>query len=51
LMQHPMDNSVEIFKGTKTYSAERNLEIFDLIEKGSALSKGDLYEYFNQLIS
>ncbi len=51
LMQHPMDNSVEIFKGTKTYSSERNLEIFDLIEKGSALSKGDLYEYFNQLIS
>lgn len=51
LMQHPMDNSVEIFKGTKTYSAERNLEIFDLIEKGSVISKGDLYEYFNQLIS
>ncbi|NCT09310.1 MAG: hypothetical protein GW772_04405 [Flavobacteriia bacterium] len=51
LMHNPLDNSVEIFKGTKNYSSERNLEIFDLIEKGSTVSKGELYEYFNQLIS
>jgi hypothetical protein len=51
LMQNPMDNSVEIFKGTKNYSKERNLEIFDLIEKGSTITKGEIFEYFSQLTS
>lgn len=51
LMQNPIDNSVEIFKGSKPYNSERNLEIFDLIEKGSSISKGEIYEYFNRLIS
>ena len=49
LMKNPMDNSVEIFRGQKAYSAERNPEIFDLIEKGSAISKGEIFEYFDQL--
>ena len=51
LMQNPMDNSVEIFKGTKPYFSERNVEIFDLIEKGSVISKGEIFEYFNTLVS
>jgi hypothetical protein len=50
-MQIPMDNSVEIFKGTKPYNSERNLEVFDLIEKGSSISKGEIFEYFNTLVS
>lgn len=51
LMQNPMDNSVEIFRGTKPYTNdERNPEIFDLIEKGSSISKGEVFEYFNQMI-
>ena len=52
LMQNPMDNSVEIFRGSKPYNQEdRNTEIFDLIEKGSSISKGEIFEYFNQLVS
>ncbi|ARV05452.1 hypothetical protein BTO04_01530 [Polaribacter sp. SA4-10] len=51
LMKNPMDNSVDVFKGTKPYRSERNTEVFDLIEKGSAISKGEIFEYFNQLIS
>lgn len=51
LMQNPMDNSVEIFRGSKPYTSERNLEIFDLIEKGSSISKGEIFEYFSQLVS
>ena len=51
LMKNPMDNSVDIFKGTKPYTSERNIELFDLIEKGSSISKGEIFEYFNQLIS
>ncbi|WP_026777668.1 DUF6495 family protein [Polaribacter sp. Hel_I_88] len=50
LMQNPMDNSVEIFKGSKPYHLDRNKEIFDLIEKGSSISKGEIFEYFSQLI-
>jgi len=51
LMKNPMDNSVEIFKGTKPYNSDRNTEIFDLIEKGSSISKGEIFEYFSKLIS
>ena len=51
LMQNPMDNSVDIFKGSKSYKSERNLEIFDLIEKGSSISKGEIFEYFKELIN
>ncbi|WP_405604349.1 DUF6495 family protein [Polaribacter sp. Asnod1-A03] len=50
LMKNPMDNSVEIFKGSKEYNLERNTEIFDLIEKGSTISKGEIFEYFSKLI-
>jgi hypothetical protein len=50
LMQNPMDNSVDVFKGSKAYQSERNLEIFDLIEKGSSISKGEIFEYFNSLV-
>jgi len=51
LLKHPKDESVDYFKGTKVYGSERNTEIFDLIEKGSQISKGELFEYFNRLIS
>ena len=52
LMKNPTDNKVDIFKGTKPYkNNERNLEIFDLIEKGSSISKGEIFEYFNRIIS
>lgn len=52
LLKNPMDNSVDVFRGTKPYNqSDRNAELFDLIEKGSAISKGEIYEYFNQLIS
>jgi hypothetical protein len=50
LMKNPMDNSVGIFKGAKTYSSDRNKELFDLIEKGGTISKGEIYSYFSQLI-
>ena len=50
LMNNPIDNSVEIFKGSKPYNSERNLEIFDLIEKGSSISKGEIFDYFNNII-
>ena len=51
LLKNPTDKRVEFFNGSKKYTSERNTEIFDLIEKGSSISKGELYEFFNRLIS
>ncbi|OSY89430.1 histidyl-tRNA synthetase [Tenacibaculum holothuriorum] len=51
LLKNPKDNAVEYLSGSKKYIQERNTEIFDLIEKGSNISKGELYEYFNRLIT
>lgn len=51
LLQNPTNENIEILQGTKAYSNERNTEIFDLIEKGSNISKGEIYEYFKRLIT
>ncbi len=51
LFKNPKDTTIDYFKASKEYSSERNSEIFDLIEKGSNISKGELYAYFTQLIS
>ncbi|MGB1042359.1 MAG: DUF6495 family protein [Tenacibaculum sp.] len=51
LMKNPNDETIAFFTGTKKYDQERNPEIFDLIEKGSTISKGEIYEYFNRLTS
>ncbi|MEE4001485.1 DUF6495 family protein [Tenacibaculum sp. FZY0031] len=51
LLKNPNDEALEFLRGSKNYQEERNVEIFDLIEKGSTISKGELYEYFNQLTS
>ena len=50
LLQNPQDDSVEYFTGEKEYT-DKNSEIFDLIEKGGQICKGELYEYFNRLVS
>ena len=49
LLKNPFHNDVEIFKGTKKYEKDRNLELFNLIEKGSVISKGELFEKFKSL--
>lgn len=51
LLKNPNDSAIEYFTGKKPYNLERNIEIFDLIEKGSQISKGELFEYFKRLIS
>jgi hypothetical protein len=51
LLKNPNDESVEYLTGKKSYTTERNSEIFDLIEKGSQISNVELFEYFNRLTS
>jgi len=48
--KNALDDSFEYFKAIKTYSNDRNLELFDLIEKGSVISKGELFLVISPLI-
>lgn len=42
---------VSLYKGTKNYTSERNVEIFDLILKGGQISKeGQLYQQFAAIV-
>lgn len=50
-VDNSQDKTIDYFKGQKPYVKERNVEIFDLIEKGSVVSKGDLFEAVFKLIS
>ncbi len=45
------DDSIQFFKGTKVYDNERSIELFDLIQKGSVVSEGKLYESIIKLIT
>lgn len=45
------DDCIEYFRGQKPYLKERNIEIFDLIEKGSVISKGELFEAVIKIIA
>ena len=44
------DDAVEYLTATKKYSDNPNLDKFELIEKGANITKGELYEWFAQLI-
>lgn len=50
-----LDNSndprIEYLKGKKDYGVERNLEIFDLIQKGSVVSDGKLFDAILKMLS
>lgn len=50
LREHLMDDSVELFDAEKEIEGEKNKNIFELIEKGALITKGELFKYFNQLI-
>ena len=45
------DKSIQFLKGAKKYTKERNLELFDLVEKGSVISDGELYDNLHLLIA
>lgn len=45
------DPQIEYLRGQKSYSKERNEEVFDLIRQGGVVSDGELYEAIFKLIS
>ena len=51
LLKNIKEPSVEILQGNKKYRNDRNSEIFDLIEKGSSISKGELFEHVKNLMT
>jgi len=51
LRENLMDETVTFTQGKKDYSEDKNLDKFKLIKAGSAITKGELYEYMNTLIN
>jgi|TARA_B100000497_G_C7528413_1_gene320643 hypothetical protein len=50
LRENLMSDDVELFKADKSIKADKNTKIFELIKQGSAITKGELFKYFDDLI-
>ncbi len=50
LLDNSKDPRIEYLKGKKEYSQDRNAEIFDLIQKGSVVSDGQLFEAIYKML-
>lgn len=46
-----MDDSVNLYTSTKTINADRNKDIFALIQQGAVITKGDLFGYFDTIVN
>jgi hypothetical protein len=42
---------VEYLTASKAYSEDKNLDKFNLIQQGAAITKGELYKWFDEMIS
>lgn len=51
LQQNLHDDTVNLFTSTKAIKDDRNKDIFVLIQQGSVITKGELYNYFGDLLS
>ncbi len=48
--QNPLADDFEYFKASKKYAIQRNTSIFELIEMGSQISEGELFDKVKLLI-
>ena len=46
-----LSDDVEFYTSKKTYSKDKTLDKFKLIEQGAVITKGDLFRYFEKLVS
>ncbi|MDA7567819.1 DUF6495 family protein [Flavobacteriaceae bacterium] len=51
LRENLMNDSVEIFESKKDYSKDKQMDKFTLMQQGAAITKGELYKYFDKLVS
>ncbi len=49
-IDNTQDKAISFLKGTKKYDNDRNAELFDLIQKGSVIADGKLYNGIYELI-
>lgn len=49
-LKNPLHENVEYFKAVKKYQKERNTELFELIEMGGRITKGNLFTTTSLLI-
>jgi len=50
LQKNLMDDTVKLFTAVKKYSDDPNGDKFKLIEQGAIITKGDLFNYFDDLM-
>ncbi len=51
LRENLMDETVEFVQAKKEYTKDKNLDKFTLIQQGSSITKGELYNYMFKLIN
>jgi len=50
LQKNLMDDSVSFFNAKKEYNEDKNLDKFNIIKSGAQITKGELYNYFGNLL-
>lgn len=50
LRDNLLSDSVEFFNAKKDYSEDKHLDIFKMIESGANITKGELFNYFANLV-
>ncbi len=50
LQNNLMDEEVKLFTAIKSYGSDAGVDKFKLIESGAVITKGDLYNYFDDLM-
>ncbi|SHI33614.1 DUF6495 family protein [Aquimarina spongiae] len=51
LRDNLMNDDVVFYNASKGYSEDRNLDKFQLIQKGANITRGELYHYFEKLVN
>ncbi|RMA64601.1 DUF6495 family protein [Ulvibacter antarcticus] len=50
LQQNFASDEVEFFTSSKAFSEDKNADIFGLIKQGAAITKGELYRFFEKFV-
>ena len=51
LRDNLMNDDVVFYNASKGYSEDRNVDKFQLIQKGANITRGELYHYFEKLVN
>lgn len=51
LQQNYLSDAVEFFTSEKAFSEDKHRDIFAIIKQGAVITKGELYTFFNKIVS